>query len=280
MNKFCANCGSELNGKSKCDKCGKVSAETAVNNLVDKVKNYDYKGKAKKVKDKAADIADKAKSYDYKAKAEEVKETVTNYDYKGKAKEVTEAVKNFDYEEKAKEISDTIKNYDYKGEAENIKKGGFKYFWSKHKKLSVAVIAIFAISCIVVFNSNNADTKHNDISTNTKTNSKAVSKDDKFIRDDDFILDYASKSDYRFKYKIVERDKYNRYLLTGEALKDYEKYMTEQVAVIIYQINADYTVREFKETNPNKKQLKSMIKTMKSYDNIWDEEPFMTEIAY
>ena len=50
MNNFCTYCGTDLNGKSKCDKCGKASAETGVNNLVDKVKNYDYKGKLDNLK--------------------------------------------------------------------------------------------------------------------------------------------------------------------------------------------------------------------------------------
>ncbi len=109
-----------------------------------------FKEKAEQLKAKAMEAADKAKNYDYKAKAEEIKETVANYDYKEKAKEVTENVKNFDYEGKAKEISETVKNYDYKGEVENIKKGGFKYFWSKHKKLSVAILAIAAL-CIMLF---------------------------------------------------------------------------------------------------------------------------------
>ena len=132
MNKFCTNCGNELNGKDKCDKCGK-SVEQNVNSVIKKVKNYDYKSKVEQLKEKASDIADKAKNYDYRGKAEDIKETVSNYDYK----------------EKAKEISETIKSYDYIGEAENIKKGGFKYFWNKHKKLSTVAIAVVLVLIIM-----------------------------------------------------------------------------------------------------------------------------------
>ncbi|MDD6563869.1 MAG: hypothetical protein PUF08_02185 [Clostridiales bacterium] len=178
MNKFCANCGAELNDKSKCDKCGKVSGETAVNNLVDKVKNYDYKGKAEEMKEKASDIADKAKSYDYKSKAEEVKETVTNYDYKG--------------------------------EAENIKKGGFKYFWSKHTKLSIAIMCVIIIG-IVGFFVGNSD---NNISNN--------SSDAMFMRDDDLAVDMAIDRTYKavggkdpqfVSADVIERNKNNEYLI-------------------------------------------------------------------
>lgn len=211
---------------------------------------------ASKAKEKVNEAVDVAKNYDYKAKAEEIKE-------------------------KASDIADKAKEYDYKSEAENIKKGGVKYFWNKHKKFSVIAIIILAVCFGVLSNSNESDSVLNveksDVSTNTESSKNT---DEKFIRDDDFILEYASKSDYRFKYKIVERDKYNRYLVSGEASKDYAKYMKEEIVVIIYQIKDDYTVREFKETNPSKKQLKSIIKKMKSYEGIWNEEPFMTEITY
>lgn len=255
-------------------------AKEKVAEVAEQAKNYDYKGKVEEIRTKATDIADKAKEYDYKSKAEEIKEAVTSYDYKEKAKEVTEAVKGFDYEGKAKEVADIVKNYDYKAETENIKKGGLKYFWSKHKKLSIAAIIILVVGVVALSNSNDTDTanvKQNEVATNSQSGEKS---DEKFIRDDDFILEYASKSDYRFKYKIVERDKYNRYLVSGEVSKDYAKYMSEEIVVIIYQIKDDYTVREFKETNPNKKQLKSIIEKMKSYEGIWNEEPFMTEITY
>lgn len=137
MDKFCTNCGAELNGKSKCDKCGKVNGK-AFQNIADKVKNYDYKSKADELKSKAGDIVDKAKNYDYKEKAEEI----------------TDNIKNFDYEEKAKQVSDTVKNYDYKGEAENIKNGGIKYFWNKHRKLSIILI-IFVIAVVIIPNLGN-----------------------------------------------------------------------------------------------------------------------------
>lgn len=227
---------------------------------------------ANKAKEKVNEAVDVAKNYDYKAKAEELKE---------KATDIADKAKEYDYKEKAKEITDSVKNYDYKNEAENIKKGGAKYFWNKHKKFSIIAIIILAVCFVALSNSNESDTMSNvgksDVSTNAESSKNT---DEKFIRDDDFILEYASKSDYRFKYKIVERDKYNRYLVAGEASKDYAKYMSEEIVVIIYQIEDDYTVREFKETNPNKKQLKSIIEKMKSYEGIWNEEPFMTEITY
>ena len=52
MAKFCASCGAELNGATKCEKCGKVSVESTVNNLFGKVKNFDYKGTADEIKNK------------------------------------------------------------------------------------------------------------------------------------------------------------------------------------------------------------------------------------
>lgn len=227
---------------------------------------------ANKAKEKVNEAVDVAKNYDYKSKAEEIKE---------KAADMAEKAKDYDYKEKAKEIADTVKNYDYKNESENIKKGGIKYFWSKHKKLSIIAIILLVVGFVVLSNSNDSDTvsnvKQDDVSTNTES---SKSTDEKFVRDDDFILEYASKSDYRFKYEIVERDKYNRYLVSGEASKDYAKYMSEEIVVVIYQIKDDYSVREFKETNPNKKQLKSIIEKMKSYEGIWNEEPFMTDITY
>lgn len=133
MNNFCTKCGAELNGKSKCEKCGNVNGG-ALQNIADKVKNYDYKSKADELKAKANEAVDKAKAYDYKGKAEEIKE----------------AAKNYDYTEKAKEISESVKNYDYKAETENIKKGGIKYFWNKHRKLSIAIIIVLV--CFLGFN--------------------------------------------------------------------------------------------------------------------------------
>lgn len=188
MNKFCTNCGAELNGKSKCDKCGKMSGETAVNNLVDKVKNYDYKGKADEMKEKASDIADKAKNYDYKAKTEEVKEAVTNYDYRG--------------------------------EAENIKKGGFKYFWSKHKKLSIAVI-VLALAIVIIPNLNKKDAVVNEATTQVNTDSKSSSKAEyktnlsneeiTNIAIMTFEASYISSSSPQFiGSEIIGQDKYGR----------------------------------------------------------------------
>lgn len=135
-------------------------AKEKVNSAVDTAKNYDYKGTAEKLKSKATEVSEKAKNYDYKGKAEEIKENISNYDYKEKAKEIKETVKNFDYEEKAKELSNTVKNYDYKGEVENIKKGGLKYFWSKHKKLSIGIVAVLCIIIsFAVFGGNNSSRK-------------------------------------------------------------------------------------------------------------------------
>ena len=84
-----------------------------------------------------------------KGKVEEVVGQAKDYDYKAKAKDIKETVSNYDYKEKAKEISETIKSYDYIGEAENIKKGGFKYFWNKHKKLSTVAIAVVLVLIIM-----------------------------------------------------------------------------------------------------------------------------------
>jgi len=124
----------------------KNKAKKKAEEVAEQAKNYDYKGKAEEIKTKAADIAEKAKEYDYKAKAEEIKETVKNYDYEGKAKEVADTVKNYDYEGKAKEVADTVKNYDYKAEADNIKKGGFKYFWNNYRKVCIVIfVALFAL---------------------------------------------------------------------------------------------------------------------------------------
>lgn len=189
MNKFCTDCGNELNGKDKCDKCGKP-VDQNVNSVIDKVKNYDYIGKAEQLKEKASDIADKAKNYDYKGKAEDIKESVSNYDYK----------------EKAKEISETIKNYDYAGEAQNIKKGGFKYFWSKHKKLSIIMMCVIVIGIIGLFMGNSDNSYDNAM----------------FMRDDDLAVDMAVDRTYKavggkdpqfVSADIIERNKNNEYLI-------------------------------------------------------------------
>ena len=183
---------------SKLDEIKNKAKETA-SEIADKAKNYDYKAKAEELKEKASDIADKAKNYDYKSKAEEIKENV----------------KNYNYEEKAKEFSEAAKNYDYKGEAEKIKKGGLKYFWNKHRKLSIAFIAIIVIGFFVFPNSD-----ENNIDNTSKTATENVVK--KFIKDDDLAVDIAVDLTYKavggknpefLSSDIIERNKRNGYLI-------------------------------------------------------------------
>lgn len=159
---------------SKLDEIVKKAKEKAAD-VAEQAKNYDYKGKAEELKTKAADVAEKAKNYDYKGKAEELKEKAVDiadkakdYDYKEKAKEMSEKVKNFDYEGKAKEVADTVKNYDYKGEVENIKKGGLKYFWNKHKKLSIGIVAVLFIIISFSIVGNNISKQNDNKSSRTK----------------------------------------------------------------------------------------------------------------
>lgn len=199
MDKFCTNCGAELNGKSKCDKCGNINGK-AFQNIADKVKNYDYKSKADELKSKAGDIIDKAKNYDYKEKAEEI----------------TDNIKNFDYEEKAKQVSDTVKNYDYKSEAENIKKGGIKYFWNKHRKLSIILI-VFVIAVAVIPNLGKEESENQSTTVNNTTNTgieyKTKLSDEEIINISmmTFEAHYFSSSSPQFlSAENIEQDKYGR----------------------------------------------------------------------
>ena len=121
-----------------------------------------------KAKDMASDAMEKAKEYDYKGKAEELKE---------KAAETVEKAKAYDYEAKAKEMSETVKNYDYKSEAENIRNGGIKYFWNKHKKLAIIVLVVLIIGVIKLFSGNGSDAM--------------------FIRNDDTAVDIAIDRTYK-----------------------------------------------------------------------------------
>ena len=99
MNNYCTQCGNPLNGKHQCEKCGNINRGT-FNIISDKVKGYDYKGKAAELKAKANETIDKAKSYDYRS------------------------------------------------ETENIKKGGIKYFWNMHRKLSICIMCFLAVVCV------------------------------------------------------------------------------------------------------------------------------------
>lgn len=201
MNNFCTKCGAELNGKAKCEKCGNVNGG-ALQNIADKVKNYDYKSKADELKAKANEAVDKAKAYDYKGKAEEIKE----------------AAKNYDYKEKAKEISESVKNYDYKAETENIKKGGIKYFWNKHRKLSIAIICVLVIGCVSgIFG--DEESTNNTAGTTSSTDSESSTKYKTNLSDDEIIdiammtfdANYFSSSTPEFiNAKIIGQDKYGR----------------------------------------------------------------------
>ncbi len=151
---------------------------------------------ANKAKEKVNEAVDVAKNYDYKAKAEELKE---------KASDIADKAKEYDYKEKAKEITDSVKNYDYKNEAENIKKGGIKYFWNKHKKFSIIAIILLVVGFVVFSNSNNTD--------NT---------DGKFIKNDDMAIEIATDRTYKgvggknpqfISADIIERNKNNEYLI-------------------------------------------------------------------
>lgn len=193
----------------------KNKAKEKVEEVAEQAKSYDYKGKVEEIKTKATDIADKAKEYDYKAKAEEIKDAVTSYDYKGKAKEVTKAVKDFDYEGKAKEVVDTVKNYDYKAEAENIKKGGFNYFWTKHKKLSIGIIAALILCAIFIPKSDDLNTTNVPGESQTQSNVKYKTK----LSDEEitnitimtFEAAYMSSSSPQFiDAEIIGQDKYGR----------------------------------------------------------------------
>ncbi|MGM9551078.1 MAG: hypothetical protein ACI3XA_02370 [Clostridia bacterium] len=103
-------------------------------------KMFELDNIANKVKEKAAEVTDKVKELDCKDKAEEAKEKVAD---------MADKVKSYDYKSKAKEVSETVKNYDYKSEAENIKKGGIKYFWNRHKKLSIIAIAVVLLFVVI-----------------------------------------------------------------------------------------------------------------------------------
>lgn len=168
-----------------------------------------------KAKEKVAEVAEQAKSYDYKAKAGEIKEAVTSYDYKEKAKEVTEAVKGFDYEGKAKEVADTVKNYDYKAEAENIKKGGLKYFWSKHRKLSIGIVAVLILCAVFMPKSNDINTPNvpGESQSQSKVKYKTKLSDEEItnIAIMTFEAAYMSSSSPQFiDAEIIGQDKYGR----------------------------------------------------------------------
>ncbi len=70
MNNFCNQCGNPLNGKNKCDKCGHVVSNEFVNHISDKVKEFDYKGKAEQIKESVT-------NFDYKAKPKNIKKIIT-----------------------------------------------------------------------------------------------------------------------------------------------------------------------------------------------------------
>lgn len=120
MDNYCNQCGNPLNGKHQCEKCGHINGGT-FNIISDKVKGYDYKGKAEELKAKANETIDKAKSYDYRS------------------------------------------------ETENIKKGGIKYFWNKHRKLSICALCFVVVLCVSLCfaNDNEKKTTHR---TKTDTN--------------------------------------------------------------------------------------------------------------
>lgn len=72
------------------------------------------------------DFADKIKAYDYKSKAGELKV-------------------------KANETIDKVKSYDYKAASENIRNGGIKSFWYKHKNLPIYIMCFIVVICILLY---------------------------------------------------------------------------------------------------------------------------------
>ena len=161
---------------------------------------------ANKAKEKVNEAVDVAKNYDYKAKAEELKE---------KASDIADKAKEYDYKEKAKEITDSVKNYDYKNEAENIKKGGIKYFWNKHKKLTIGIVAALILCAIFVPKSSNPITSNipeegqtqSDVKYKTKLSDEEITN----IAIMTFEAEYMSSSSPQFiGSEIIGQDKYGR----------------------------------------------------------------------
>ena len=79
MDNYCTKCGNKLEpGQKVCARCGNRVNGTVLNDFADKIKAYDYKGKAEELKVKANETVDKVKSYDYKAASENIKNSKLN----------------------------------------------------------------------------------------------------------------------------------------------------------------------------------------------------------
>ncbi len=208
-----------------------------------------------KAKDIASDAMEKAKEYDYKGKAEELKE---------KATETVEKAKAYDYEAKAKEMSETVKNYDYKSEAENIRNGGIKYFWNKHKKLAIIVLVVLIIGVIKLFSGNGSDAM--------------------FIRNDDTAVDIAIDRTYKavggkdpqfVSADIIERNKNSNGYIIEVIWKEDTAYRFTTNFVVFVGIkddsdknNIQYSYNYFFTQSENyEKELVPKLKAEVNWDN-------------
>ena len=205
MDNYCTKCGNKLEpGQKVCARCGNRVNGTVLNDFADKIKAYDYKGKAEELKVKANETMDKVKSYDYKEKTDKIAETVKNY------------------ADKAKDVSDTIMTYDYKTESENIKKGGIKYFWNRHKKLSVCAVCVIAVVGIFTYVNNKKVTVSNN-EPKQEYNSDAVDYSDSLVQNNHFT---CTRTEFIKKYDELH-DKLNDNPYLTDTLADCKYYTYE-----------------------------------------------------
>lgn len=205
MDNYCTKCGNKLEpGQKVCARCGNRVNGTVLNDFADKIKAYDYKGKAEELKVKANETMDKVKSYDYKEKTDKIAETVKNY------------------ADKAKDVSDTIMTYDYKTESENIKKGGIKYFWNRHKKLSVCVVCFIAVigifTCV-----NHKKITVSDNEPKQEYNSNAVDDNNSIVQNNRFT---CTRTEFIKKYDELHNKLDDNPYLT-DTLADCKYYTSE-----------------------------------------------------
>lgn len=111
-------------------------------------------------------------------------------------------------------------------------------------------------------------------SYSSDSGSGSYAEEKKYLKDDDFILDYVNKITFGgYDFKIEATDRYNRYIISGTAQKEYS-HLTEQLIVYLVWIDENYNVDGKQKTATNINQKSRLVSEMRDLE-IWDSELFL-----
>lgn len=125
----------------------------------------------------------------------------------------------------------------------------------------------------LTLNSNNYNTSDDNTSdTYSSTSNVSSTSSNYYIKDNDFIVEYITKINVGYDFKIKDTDMYNRYIVVGKAGKDYE-HLADRLVVYLAWIEKNHDVLGTRKTATVISEEYNLVSEMRNSE-IWNEEPF------